>query len=220
MTRPDRIGVGRITVGKRVLHSLRLPAGAIYAEYRDEAMRGPAYARNQVLKQLMDAGCDFIFLFDDDCYPIMDGWAEYFVDNSKRYSLHFLGLPEAFKSKLVRHAFGEVVYWESIIGCFNFQTRRFMETVGYYSEEFVGYGYEDSSRNQRAMRALRGAGNSGTAFPSLLRAPSYIFSEDVYARNPTPNMTVAEKAEGIARNLPVITRQNASPQLYYGYPGK
>lgn len=215
----DRIGIGRITCRNRRLRDLRMPMNAIYREFFDEERRGPAYARNWCLKQLMDADCDFIFLFDDDCYPIMDGWAEYFIEHSRLSNVDFFGLPESFKSTLHHLGEPEVVYWSNIIGCFNFQTRRFMNRVGYYNPAFKGYGYEDSARNNRAMRSGLCGDNWGNTFPSLLRAPSYIFSEDVYARNPTPNMTDAEKAEHILRNRPICLRENASPQIYYGWPG-
>lgn len=163
----------------------------------------------------MDAGCDYMFLFDDDCYPIMNGWAEYFIHWSEVMSIDFFGLPEAFKSKpMAIHR--EVIYWSNIIGCFNFQTRAFMEKVGYYGSDFKGYGYEDSARNNRAMRSGL-VGNNKGFFPSLLRAPSYIFSEDVYGRNPTPNLTPEEKQAGIARNLQVCLDSNNSPQLYYPF---
>lgn len=212
-----RIGVGRITCGNRMPHDLRLPEGAIQCDIIDTERRGPAWARNQALKTLMDEECEYLFLFDDDCYPIMDGWAHYFVRQSMLSGVEFLGLPEAFKSTLIHKGKQEVAYWSNIIGCFNFQTRRFMETVGYYNSEYKGYGYEDSARNHRAMRSGLVGSNNGF-YPSLLRAPSYIFSEDVYARNPTPNLSLEEKQEGIKRNLSICVRENASRQIYYPYP--
>lgn len=206
------IGVGRITCGNRELHSLRKPEGAFVIEFLDGSRKGAAHGRNQCLAAMMAEGCDYMFLFDDDCYPIMDGWAEYFIHWSAMMSIDYFGLPEAFKSKPMAIN-REVIYWSNIIGCFNFQTRAFMEKVGYYGSEFTGYGYEDSARNNRAMRSGL-VGNNGGYFPSLLRAPSYIFSEDVYARNPTPNLTFDEKQEGIARNLQHCIASNNSSEIY------
>jgi hypothetical protein len=210
------IGVGRITCGLREPRNLRLPVGAIQCDYVDVDRQGPGFARNQVLKQLMDEGCEFMFLFDDDCYPLMDGWADYFVSQSILTGVQFLGLPEAFKSNFHHCGRHEVVYWDRIIGCFNFQTREFMEKIGYYNAAYKGYGWEDSGRNHRALRSGL-IGNNYGRFPSLLRATSYIFSEDVYALNPTPNMTFEQKQEGIEYNRAINIREGASSQLYYPY---
>ena len=48
--------------------------------HEDVHYRGVAYSKNQNLKTLQD--CDYIFLFDDDCFPIRQNWTDYFI-NSK-----------------------------------------------------------------------------------------------------------------------------------------
>lgn len=47
----------------------------------DEVRLGIARAKNKCLAQLKD--CDHIFLFDDDLYPIKEGWAEFYIKASK-----------------------------------------------------------------------------------------------------------------------------------------
>lgn len=42
----------------------------------DVNRRGVAPTRNRAIKALYDAGCEYIVLFDDDCYPIRDGWQD------------------------------------------------------------------------------------------------------------------------------------------------
>ena len=111
----SRIGIGRITCGLRPLRPLRGPAVATVQEFTDVDRRGPAYARNEVLHRLYAAGCDHIFLFDDDCYPVMPGWAEYFLAQASAHGLPYLGLPEIFKSRLLKVE-SEMGWWDSMIG--------------------------------------------------------------------------------------------------------
>lgn len=213
-----KIGMGVITMGVRPLNpnvaDLKAPDTLLHVHV-DSERRGVAHARNTCLRHLVDEGCEAIFLFDDDCYPLMAGWETYFVEQSVRTGLPFFGLPEAFKSRPLSLR-DEVVRWDSIIGCFSFQTAAVLDRVGGYNDAYVRYGYEDAGRNNRVLRSgLCGDPNSG--FPSLLRAPSYIYSEDVYARNPTPNLSVEDKAAFIEINRPTFIREVESANLYYPY---
>ena len=208
----SRIGVGRITCGVRALRPLLAPSGTVVEEFTDVDRRGPAYARNEVLHRLYAAGCDYFFLFDDDCYPVMPGWAEYFVAQASAHGLGYLGLPEIFKSRSLRVE-SEMGWWDSTVGCFNFQTRGMLEQVGHYNEACHTYGYEDSGRNDRVRRIL---GRGG--MPSPVRASAYIHSEDVFAEHPAPNMTVEEKRAAIEANRPIWQAELDSEQLYYPYP--
>lgn len=208
----SRIGIGRITCGLRPLRPLLAPAGARIEEFTDTERRGPAFARNEVLHRLYLDGCDHIFLFDDDCYPVMPGWAEYFIEQARQHGLPYLGLPEIFKSALVSLK-GEMGFWNPTIGCFNYQTRAAIEQVGYYNEACATYGYEDSGRNDRMRRFIGAQG-----VPAPIRASAYIHSEDVFGENPQPNMTRDEKEASIERNKPIWHAELRSPQLFYPYP--
>lgn len=207
-----KIGIGVITCGVRPLHSLLEPVGAITATFTDLGRRGPAYSRNEVLHQLYLEGCDYFFLFDDDCYPVMPGWAEYFIAQSQEHGLDALGLPEIFKSKLLASK-GEINFWDSAVGCFSFQTRAMIERVGYYNEAYIRYGYEDSGRNDRVRRALGSEGH-----PSPIRASAYIHSQDVFGECPKPNMTPEAKDAAIMANRATWLAELSSPQLHYPYP--
>lgn len=209
-----KIGIGVITCGVRPLHSLLEPAGAITATFTDLGRRGPAYSRNEVLHQLYEEGCDYFFLFDDDCYPVMPGWAEYFIAQHEASGLDFLGLPEVFKSPFTGSV-GEIGFWGlfGAVGCFSFQTRRMIDSIGYYNEAYHTYGYEDAGRNLRALRAM-----GLQHYPSPIRASAYIHSQDVFGECPRPNMTTEAKQACIDANHPLWLAERDSSQLYYPYP--
>ena len=46
---------------------------------------GIAFRKNMCLRALKD--CDFVFLFDDDTFPIKDGWIDFFVNSGEEHLL-------------------------------------------------------------------------------------------------------------------------------------
>ncbi len=189
------------------------PDTLIYV-HNDRERRGPAWSRNRCIRHLYDAGCEFFFLLDDDVRVLFGGFEDYFAEHAARAGLDTLGLPESFKSRPLAIE-GEIVYWDACIGAFHFFTRRFVDTVGYFNAAYAGYGWEDAAYKDRAKRSGLAGGRPG--FPSLLRAPSFFFSEDVYGRNPVPNYTPAEKREGIERNGPVAAEEHQGGRIYYPF---
>lgn len=64
----------------------------------DNDRQGVAKRKNECLKALED--CDYIVLFDDDCYPIKEGWEKALIDKSKKTnSHHFCFNKEPFYEK-------------------------------------------------------------------------------------------------------------------------
>jgi len=215
-----KIGVGIITMGVRKIHpnikEKSRQDNLVHVEV-DTQRVGPAITRNRCLKYLMDQGCDHLFMFDDDCYPMMLGWEEYFINTAKEHNVHFLGLPNPFGSFLLSLK-GELAHWHTVLGCFSYQDRKIMEAVGYYNTAYTRYGSEDVARNWRVMRSgLCGSvdGRQGHAAP--FRAAAYIMSEDAYHMNPPANLTVEEKQHFIKLNEPVYEAEIRSGRLYYPY---
>jgi hypothetical protein len=211
-----KVGMGIITMGVRTLSpniERNTARDTLVHVEIDRERRGVAVSRNACLRALSDAGCDYIFLFDDDCYPVMSGWEEYFLTQHALSGMHFMGLPEAFKSTLLVVA-GEMAYWENLVGCFSFQTSRFLDRVGGYNTAYQRYGYEDVGRHSRARRSGL-CGQVPRGLPSPVRAMAYIHSEDVFGEAPAPNMTQEEKDRYIALNHPRCVEEVQSPQLYY-----
>lgn len=214
-----KIGIGITTMGVRDIHYDRYLLGVdketiSIVVHEDEERLGPAKAKNRCMKKLYDVGCDAMFLFDDDCYPQHPGWMQYILSHAREHDIHYLGLPEAFKSRPMGFS-GELLYWDSILGCFHFQTRALIDKIGGYNEVYDRYGYEDCGRNYRAQRS--GLAGSGIGHASLLRMPSYIYSEDVYGVTAVQNLTREEKDFYIAKNQAAFEQEIHGARIYYPF---
>lgn len=63
------------------------------ATYRFEENVGIARHKNKCLELLADAGCEHLFLFDDDAYPLVEDWWRPYVDSPEPHLMRiFLDL--------------------------------------------------------------------------------------------------------------------------------
>lgn len=208
-----KVGVGVITTGIRTLKDYKLEEGVDFFVYTDTDKNGPAYARNRVLEHF--DGYDYVFLFDDDCYPTRSGYIEYFINFSEDYGVNFMALPEPFGNPYESFV-DEMLLWKNSLGCFTFQTKLALETVGGYNEAYVKYGYEDSYRNHLMTNKTNMSGFSEyNVFP--LKGLMYIHSEDVFHENPAPNVSQEDKDFWVAINFHVYNHDLSTGQIFWPY---
>lgn len=199
-----------------------------YCEYEDVLLvvsndkkyNGAPSSRNDCIKTMMSKGCDYMFLFDDDCYPIMKGFDKYCVEQSLKYDVHFAVLPDSFKDKLIIFN-GELTTWSGCIGSFSFFTRKHIETIGYYNTVYEKYGFTDPPYTYRSKKSP--LSKDTVNHTSFLRLPFYIKSEDVYGMNPTPNYTPEEKQKFIDANRKIYFQEVKDADngiLFYPYTSK
>lgn len=202
----SRFGVGVITVSRRPIRDYLLPDDCTFVVVEDTERRGVAWARNQVLQQIDH--CEHIFLFDDDCWPTMRGWAEYWSEHCRAAGVRYSALPEAFKTGIVDFSAVtlDVIAWDGGIGAAIYQHRSALDVIGGYNEALHGYGFEDAGRADRAQRAGL-TGPTRNACP--IRCLAYIHSADVFGENPEPSYTVEEKEAHIAANRPAYIAELA-----------
>lgn len=203
----SKFGVGVITVGKRPIKDYLLPDDCEFVVITDHDRRGVAWARNQCLQQLDH--CEHIFLFDDDCWPVMRGWADYWSSQCEAAGVRYSAMPESFKTALTRcfEPDDEMMLWDGGIGAATYQHRSALEVIGGYNEKLQGYGFEDAGRLARHQKsAYHQPGNFAP-----IRLLAYIHSADVYGENPEPSYTVEEKEAHIAANRDEYLRELDGP---------
>lgn len=210
----SRVGVGVITAGKRKIQEYHIQSDRHEVDFHiqlDEKLEGPAKMRNKCLAKF--AYYDFIFLFDDDTYPIRSGWIDYTIDHHLKSSCHWFGIPDPFRDEVVRVE-GEVVYWNNLIGAFSFYSKTLLETIGGYNTAYNRYAYEDAGYQWRVHRSGL-IGSEG--FPSPLKLMTWIKAEDVLHCVTQQNMSQEEKNWYIEQNRSIFEKEISQNQLFYEF---
>ena len=141
----------------------------------DADRKGVAYRKNQCLQHLKD--CDYIFLFDDDCYPQKDGWEQYIIDvANKTGNHHFCYNKEPFcKIKQSMIVKGESIdCFDASGGVLLFYTKEAIHKVGAFYSGYNLYGYEHIGHSIRIFKA----GLSCDFFPCPEKMSDYIYALD------------------------------------------
>jgi hypothetical protein len=112
--------------------------------HEDINYRGVAYSKNENLKALKD--CDYIFLFDDDCYPIDDDWVNFFTSSNEK---HLLFLTD--KHTLIYNKNG-TGYYRDCGGVFMMLTKEIISKVGAFGN-YGQYGFEHAGYSHRIYKA-------------------------------------------------------------------
>ena len=116
-----------------------------------EDRRGVAYRKNECLRNLKD--CDYIFLFDEDCFPIDDNWIEVFINAHKATgNHHFIYQHETAEVNALDEKNG-IVSYDNCNGCMMFLTKETLSKVGAFSPNFGLYGYEHANYSNRVHMA-------------------------------------------------------------------
>lgn len=209
-----KIGVGMITAGNREIPKqiYEKSCGDVYV-YHDEKLEGPSTARNKVLAHFK--GYDYIFIFDDDCYPEQKGWEYYFIEQSRLHNVHWMGVPGYFDCPI--HVIeGEMAWWVGGLGPFQFFSKNALETIGGYNTEYDRYGWEDIAIEARASKAGLLGKPYGSPFP--IRGMAYIKPLDQYD-NPGlyANMPREEKVRYAKLNRHIMEKEVNNPNVFYPY---
>lgn len=175
--------------------------------------------KNALIKQLYDDGCSSIFIFDDDTFPIKQGWEQFFISASERTGCQHFILGNDKELRMMDFD-GELQYFQKGTGCMLFLTRKCIETVGYINNRYGKYGYEHAVYSNRIHRA----GLTPSWYVSVEGWEEYVYSYDLDKEGAAKHgfvkqetMTQDEKLGYIAQNQSEFKREMSSPQLYYDY---
>ncbi len=153
----DKIGIGITTTPNRAAHlklclkqvEQYLPDHAHVFINNDTTSDGIAKSKNNCLRGLKD--CDYIFLLDDDCFPLQFGWTNFFIDLHKLTGQHHFNYLKR-NHQLIETKENIGIYKECG-GCFMFLTREVIEKVGGYYNEYGIYGFEHAGYSQRIYKS-------------------------------------------------------------------
>ena len=115
---------------------------------------GVAHAKNQVITELLDRGCDYLFIMEDDI-EVLDRKA--IVGYLAAYKktgiphLNFHGHGDNLESAPLAVSEDGIVFWPNAVGAWSFYTREALEHVGLMDENFVN-AYEHVEHSWRIYK--------------------------------------------------------------------
>lgn len=134
------------------------------ATFRFDKNQGAPIAKNKCLELL--EGCEHIMLFDDDTFPIKEGWEIAYINSGIKH------LNYSFKYPY------EVVNWvrhlQNPNGCMMYIHRSVINNIGGYDTGFVKYGYWHGSYSNRAYNV----GLIPHPFIDIEKSEDYIYCLD------------------------------------------
>lgn len=129
---------------------------------------GVAGSKNRALKYLLNKGCEYIFLLEDDCEPVKSGWIWpyiYIMQNTSEKHINYTPAKLcSYETRSEQKVLGLTIQYQTgLTGLMMTFTREAVETVGAFDERFNPYGFEHVDWTNRAIRAGLTAGYSHIA---------------------------------------------------------
>ncbi|MGC4790567.1 glycosyltransferase family 2 protein [Micromonospora sp. DT178] len=150
------------------------------ATFRFDSNVGIARAKNKCLELLVERGCTHLFLFDDDCWPLVDGWERPYIESPEPHLMYmFTDTPRGRltdATEIYRDA--ELRAYTHPRGCMLYLERRVLDQVGGYDTRYGRWGYEHLDLSNR----IYNAGLTSFRFADVVGSEDLIFSCDERTR--------------------------------------
>lgn len=168
---------------------------------RHRTPKGIAAAKNAGIAALMDAGCQHLFLFDDDAYPIKDNWAQTYIDNPEPHLMRiFPDLSGDRKLGDIQCLYddGQTLAYTGPRGVMLYATRPVIETVGGMDLVYGRWGWEHGDWSNRIYHA----GLTSFRFADVAHGDELIHSLDEHEQV-TRAVTPEERTELATKNAKI-----------------
>lgn len=147
---------------------------------RHDRAQGVVGAKNACLRALMEAGCEELFLWDDDAWPVREGWHKPYIDSPEPHLayqfLDFAAGPHRLNDIIVLHSDSRHVAYSGQRGLMLYYHRSAIEKVGGF--DWI-YGHGMFEHGDLAMR-IYNAGLTAWAFADIAGSEKLIYSLDEY----------------------------------------
>lgn len=165
------------------------------ANYRFEINVGIARAKNKCF-ELLEA-CDYIFLFDDDTFPIKIGWHEPYINSGLNHAMMIFDKLHDGKQNGNRILLNYPNYkvYSNPCGCMLFYTKKCLQAVGGMDVEYGIWGHEHVDLSVR----INNAGLTPHKFMDVQNSLSLFYAHD-YHETVERSVSAKVRAEHIKRN--------------------
>jgi len=168
------------------------------ADYRFNTNVGIAAAKNKCLELLCLAGCEHIFLFDSDTYPIANNWWVPYIESKEPHLnyifVNFSDKPTLNDTKEI-YRDGEIIAYDHPRGCMLYYHRSALDKVGGMDAIFGKWGYEHPSHSDRIFMA----GMTSFRYMDVVGSEKLFYSGDEH-RSVKSTHLGAERTKSIQRN--------------------
>jgi hypothetical protein len=176
--------------------------------HNDTNYNGVAYAKNMCMYHLRR--CSYVFLFDDDCYPIDENWLDYVIDCfDYTGENHFLFLNDKLHQPLERYNHIGITEYKECGGVFMAYTKQVINTIGYMDSEYSGWGFEHAGWSNRVYKA----GLNSAAYLMPEKLPTMLRALD-YTGKVTSSISDVAKQKGFQNNIKVFQREMNEQPTY------
>ena len=175
-------------------HLKHLPAGALVVVIDDgsskpvavpdgvrlircDMSRGIVAAKNSSLEALINAGCEHLFLWDDDAWPVAGGWERPYIESPEphlAYQFEDFATGQKLNDIAVLYRDNKHVAYTGQRGVMLYYHRSAIEKVGGFDPIYQRGMYEHSDL---AMR-IHNAGLTSWAFADVVGSSEFIYSLD------------------------------------------
>lgn len=179
-------------------HTSNLPEGCEITyhvqSFYPQKHKSIAQVKNLCINELLSHNVDYLFLFDDDCFPIRDDWYVPFIQASiASGNEHFCWIKD--DSKLLgedgrKHLYTDrgISVFRGTQGCCVFLTANAARQVQ-YDESFTGYGFEHEDVTVTCYKLGLNKMDGCLSTPDIHR---YIYSLDIQGVQPYINQLGGE----------------------------
>lgn len=176
------------------------------ADFRNETAKGIAVCKNICFS--LCEWADYIFLADDDVFPISDDWATHYINSGVNHAMLIWDKLHDGRSngnRLISRQSNGINVYANPCGCLLFYTKKCLETVGGMDEEYGIWGWEHVDLSRR----IYNAGLTPHKYIDIDGSHSLFYAHDFHE---TVERSVSSKvrAEHIKRNQNYFNRNNTS----------
>lgn len=171
------------------------------ATHRFNQNAGIAKAKNKCFELLYNAGCEHFFLFDDDCYPMVEDWHKPYIESQEP---HLNYIFEEFKGSnkpklndtLLLYSDSNIRAYSHARGCMCYYKRICLDVSGGMSPLFGRWGYEHPDLSNR----IYNAGLTSFRYMDVPDSGKLFYSRDEHTGNADSTIQGEARTECIKRN--------------------
>lgn len=189
--------------------------GAGVKIFRFETPQGIAVAKNKCLELCEDY--DYIFLSDDDFYPIANDWWKPYLESGEN---HLMYIFTNFKTRALNDTVAfykddKITAYSHARGCMLFFTKKCLQIAGGMRSEFGKWGYEHPDLSNR----IYNLGLSSFQYADVNNSHELFYSADEHETVKSTCWGI-ERRRQIQANLPLYERLKYSTQYVPYKPSK